>query len=203
MSRACQLGETHDAEPEGQADARPELVDSAASVRTPKPKTRVFAGTMHTLSQGRETLEALGRAWAVIASAGVLAGVAAAASTSAPTHSHLEGSWIGTQTCQSSLLSSSKCDAAPELDQPLTLTANGSGTFQHGLVLKSVQVSQSPRGDSFATGEVFSSSGEVHGTYMVQASADGLIGTWSSWTGTERLFVWNMKRGRYDFPNSR
>ena len=124
---------------------------------------------MHNLSlpQERKPLEALGRAWAVIASAGVLAGVAAApASTSAPTHSHLEGSWIGTQTCQSSLLTSSKCDSAPELDQPLTLTANGSGTFQHGLVLKSVQVSQSPRGDSFATGDVLSSSGEVHGTYM-------------------------------------
>jgi hypothetical protein len=78
----------------------------------------------------------------------------------------------------------------------LTLTPNGSGTFQRGLVLRSVQFSQSPRGDSFATGQVLGSSGAVHGTYMLQANASDLIGSWTSWTGTERLFVWNMKRGR-------
>ena len=105
----------------------------------------------------------------------------------------LEGSWVGTQTCHSSL--SQKCLPEPELNQQLTLTANGSGTFQAALRLRSSQVSSGPQGNAFATGEVLGRSGEVHGTYMLQASATELIGSWTSWTGSERLFLWSMKRG--------
>ena len=114
--------------------------------------------------------------------------------------SPLEGSWVGTQICQTSL--GEACARDPELNQQLTLTGNGSGTFQGHLVLASTQVSLGAHGSSFVTGQVLGSSGQryLHGTYLLQANATDLIGSWSSWTGSERLFLWNFKRGHAPPP---
>jgi hypothetical protein len=142
---------------------------------------------------------------AAVLGAAVVVTTAAASSSAAVTAVEpaltLEGNWTGTQTCQASL--AGRC-AEPEPDQKLTLTANGSGVFQGDLVLASTQLTRGPRGDSyFVTGDVRGSSdGKVHGTYMLQATATKLVGSWTSWTGSERLFVWNMERGEPAGPSA-
>jgi hypothetical protein len=106
---------------------------------------------------------------AAVLGAAVVVTTAAASSSAAVTAVEpaltLEGNWTGTQTCQASL--AGRC-AAPEPDQKMTLTANGSGVFQGDLVLASTQLTRGPRGDSyFVTGDVRgSSNGKVHGTYI-------------------------------------
>ena len=107
---------------------------------------------------------------------------------SLPAIGMIAGDWIGTQTCTTG---PAGCDRAPQLDQKLSVTADGGGTFQGSIVLR---VTELAKDGNFATGRMDRKGSDFYGTYMLQANATALWGSWLSWAGSEKLFLWSMKR---------